>query len=606
MIPVSMKLSNSEIIEANCTVNEDYFVMMGDERFYRMIGDNTMYSLDWLVHPKDREQFLQLMSEAQTQDEPVFIRFRIRGEMYRWMLVHKMGTAVKADGHRLTELHIQDVLVLSHKFDLYYNNVRKYRSVLNLIREKIFEYDFETGLITIYCYMNNCSEIMEKDELEAWQDRMLRLGYVEENQAEIFRRLCEDIKAGTESFSTTFQSSILSKGGRRDMLNFRGETITDGSRRVLTIGLISEIGGRMEQKNILYEAVNRDSSTGLLNKKAVTEEIIAAINAANLQEQAKPMYLVVYDIDDFKNVNDRFGHYFGDIVIQQFTRELSCAIEQRGITGRIGGDEFISLLTDFEDIEEVRVMLKAIRKRLKVKLAEEKPEFDFSVSMGISEYSKDGTDYETLFKIADGALYIAKEKGKDRYIIYDRQRHGDLLSSDIKMMGINAGLDFMKQIDKCDLAVSLMLRVIREGAGSVAPVLEELMERMNVHGISVFTGADMKCIFACGTYATRPEVVGNLFDGAYRTLFDTYGINCINNVASLVVDYPEAYTYYKQHDICSSLQFRTELPEQAQLVVNFDIFGANRRKWSQDDISTIYMVVKAIADVERHENEIDI
>lgn len=60
----------------------------------------------------------------------------------------------------------------------------------------------------------------------------------------------------------------------------------------------------------------------------------------------------------------------------------------------------------------MRSLLKAVRKKLKVDLAQEKPDYEFSASIGISQYGKDGTDYETLFKIADGALYIAKEKGK--------------------------------------------------------------------------------------------------------------------------------------------------------------------------------------------------
>lgn len=63
-------------------------------------------------------------------------------------------------------------------------------------------------------------------------------------------------------------------------------------------------------------------------------------------------------------------------------------------------------------------------------LAQEKPDYEFSASIGISQYGKDGTDYETLFKIADGALYIAKEKGKDRFIVYDKEKHGHLLTED--------------------------------------------------------------------------------------------------------------------------------------------------------------------------------
>ena len=72
-------------------------------------------------------------------------------------------------------------------------------------------------------------------------------------------------------------------------------------------------------------------------------------------------------------------------------------------------------------------MLKAMRKGLKVSLAQKQPEYMFSTSIGIAQFGKDGSDFETLFKIADAALYIAKEKGKDRYIIYDYNKENNEL-----------------------------------------------------------------------------------------------------------------------------------------------------------------------------------
>ena len=146
----------------------------------------------------------------------------------------------------------------------------------------------------------------------------------------------------------------------------------------------------------------------------MTDEATAAINLANVAGCDHSMYLMVWDIDDFKQVNDTYGHYFGDEVIKHLATELNRAVANRGLVGRIGGDEFLVLLKEANGEDTLRSLLKAVRKKLKVDLAQEKPDYEFSASIGISQYGKDGTDYETLFKIADGALYIAKEKGKDR------------------------------------------------------------------------------------------------------------------------------------------------------------------------------------------------
>ncbi|MBQ4283085.1 MAG: GGDEF domain-containing protein, partial [Lachnospira sp.] len=404
MIPVSMSMADGDILEANCTIDDSYMIIMGDERFYRAFGSNTMFTFDRLVHEDDRQQFIEYISKG-SENEPIIIRCQIKGERYRWMFVYKKESNNKLDGHNLYELRFYDVVVQREKFALYYTNVKKYRSMLTQIKEKIFEYDFNKGIINIYMYINGRVEFIEKDFLDSWQQRMIALDLVESSQVEAFNNLCDNIRKGVDSFSVTFQSKIMSKGGRRDTLNFRGETLTESSGKTMVVGLISEIGGRIEQKAVLYDnTANKDSATGVLNKKAVTDGIIEAIKVANGTDK-KRMFLSVMDIDDFKSVNDTYGHYFGDEVILSFAGELQRTIGNRGLIGRIGGDEFTILFTEFEDIDEVKDALKAVRKRLKLKLAEKKQGYNFTISIGIAEYPKDASEYEELFKIADGCLY---------------------------------------------------------------------------------------------------------------------------------------------------------------------------------------------------------
>lgn len=598
MIPVSLKSEDGNIIESNCTIDDSYMIIMGDERFYRAFGDNTRYTLDRLIHEDDRNAFVDFIINGE-ESTPIFVRCQLK-DIYRWHLIYKKRKINLVDDGDLIELHFYDVVVQRDKFSLYYNNVKKYRSMLTQIKDKIFEYDFSTGEICIYFYIDGRSEIIERDMLDEWQKRMLRLGYVKDTQAEIFNNMCDDIRRGADSFSYTFQSTIMTKGGRRDTLNFRGESLVDGSVKTMVVGLISEIGGRIEQKAVLYDNdANKDSGTGLLNKKAVTDDIMTAIKNARESESKKPLYLIIYDIDDFKSVNDTYGHYFGDEVIMSFAAELQRTIGSRGIVGRIGGDEFISLLTDFDDVDEVKDFLKTVRNRLKLKLAERKHDYLFSVSIGISQYPKDGNAYEQLFKIADGSLYIAKEKGKDRYIIYDKELHENLIGDDIRRVGLNDGTEFMKPIDKCELAANLMIKILQEGKKAIIPALEELMDRMNIHGISIYDNYDdnaqMKCKYSIGHYSKKMETADYVFDEKYQKLFDKYDINTVNNVVSLAIDFPKLYESFKEYNICSLLQMLVCKGENGIGMISFDTFGENRRKWSKDDISTIYMVVKAIA-----------
>jgi hypothetical protein len=246
---------------------------------------------------------------------------------------------------------------------------------------------------------------------------------------------------------------------------------------------------------------------------------------------------------------------------------------------------------------DVRMFLKAVRDKLKLELSERKPGYIFSVSTGVSEYGKDGIDYESLFKIADGCLYIAKEKGKDRYIIYDKKLHGNLLNVDISNIRAVNGVDFMKPMDKYDMASSLIIRGLHGGIDVIGEILEELMDRMNIHGISMFSGKDLTCEFTVGHYDNMPQAADYIYNRKYMDMFDEHHINVINNTLALSIDYPEAYQNLRYNGICSSLQILHNVKNKTIRMLQFDTFGDNRRKWSQDDISTVYIVVKAIYDI---------
>ncbi len=593
MMPVSMNMADGDIIECNCTIDDSYMIIMGDERFYRAFGENTMFTFDRLVCEDDRKVFMEYIHSG-NEKEPILIRCQLRSNVYRWMLVYKKYTDNQVEGHNLIELRLHDVLVQRNKFSLYRSNVNKYRAMLTHINEKIFEYDLKTGVFQMYFYANGRSEIIEKDFLDDWQKRMIAFEYIDKSDMDSFNRFCDYMRSGDDSFSITFQSKIMTRGSRPDNLNFRGGSVNDGIEKTLVVGLITEVGGRIEPKAILYDNnVNKDSSTGVLNKKAVTDEVIANITKADATDK-RPMYLMVADIDDFKSVNDTYGHHFGDEVILAFATELQRTIGDRGVVGRIGGDEFMVLYSNFDGIAEVKDALKAVRKRLTLKLAEKKAGYRFSISAGISTYPTDGTTYDELFKIADGCLYIAKGKGKDRYIIYDKEMHGGLIGDQVRSGNTTVSAEFMKPIDKCNLAGDLMVKVMKDGEPVVKDVLNELIDRMNIHGISVYAGEDMHLEYVLGHYSQSIDSAEYVLQPEYKKHFDEHGINIINNIASLSIGFPSVYEEYTKRDICSSLQMFIKKGDNVLGLICFDIFGEHRRKWSSDDINMIYLVVKAI------------
>lgn len=573
--------------EVEFTLDNRYVVKIGDERFYNLMGETMLSAFNGLVHPDDVTTFEQFINSDMSAEYCV-VRCLIKNGAYRWMLLLKKKI-YNVGSDRMVQLIAQDIIVISNDFDMYYHRVRKYRALMNVIEEKIFEYDPETRMLTIYCYRNNKSEIFERMDLIEWRDACINKGYVTDDDVIHFEALCTSMLSGMSSFTVKFSSSIMSRGERVDNLVFNGQALMIESDKRLTVGVISEPDKRTRvvQEHPDMDEAKLDSATGIYNKKAITDMITEEINKAAGENKNIQMYLMILDIDNFKSVNDSYGHYFGDEVIKSFADSLRISVGGRGLVGRIGGDEFMVLLKDVS-VEEVRIMLKSMRKGLKMLLAQKQPEYLFSTSIGISQFSKDGTDFETLFKIADAALYIAKEKGKDRYIIYDYDKHGNILA-DMKH-DIAFGNEFMKPMAKYELAANIVMKVSL-GQMKVMDVLFEIMDKLNIHGISIFTGNDMKCIYSTGHYKIKVENASYIYKDGYESHFDEYGINCVNNIASLTINFPEAFGRLRDNNICSFVQMKTMGSDDQEYMVEFDIFGINRRKWSDIDIAMLRMIV---------------
>lgn len=595
MTQVSTSLIDKDIVEASCVIDDKYSITMGDERFYGMIGKELPNSLLTLIYSDDKEIFCNFILDIQINN-PIVIRVKVKNGTYRWMLAQKLNVNCEKE-HTEINLMFHDIVIQNSKFKSYYDNIRKYRTFMNYVQDKFFEYEFSIGVITIYMYINGRCEVFEKDSLDEWEKRILRLGFVEAADVDMFRRLCSNIRDGVDVFGINVHTSLMSKGFRMDTLNFRGETIVNATGKVMVAGLITEMNGRYDLKSIMIgNDANKDSATGLLNKRAVTDDIHDTIQNANTNKDSKKMFLIIIDIDNFKSVNDTYGHRFGDEVIADFASELRRTVGERGIAGRIGGDEFMCLLTDYNSVEEVRVFLTAIRSKLRIELAKKNPEYTFIVSIGISTYPDNATDYDTLFKLADRCLYIAKEKGKDRFIIYTPEIHGDLINGDTKLKNLHICSNFMKPIDKLEMIANFNDKLLQEGRAALDDVFEDIMNQMDIHGILLFD-KNKNCDKIFGHYKGADIDGAFLKDDKYMKLFDEHGVNVIFNTSAVSGDFPKAYAIFSQADICSTLQIKIIKDGVFLGIICFDTFGEYKRKWSETDICTMYMFVRIIANV---------
>lgn len=159
---------------------------------------------------------------------------------------------------------------------------------------------------------------------------------------------------------------------------------------------------------------NIDKLTRTLTRKALEEELDSQIEMHN--DNSREFSIVMYDLDDFKSINDKFGHQAGDNVLRSISGIVLNKIKDRGKCGRYGGEEFIIILPGLKADEALQVA-EEIRKDISgsVKVAEE----NVTVSMGISSFPVNGVWKQELIEKADQALYVAKALGKNRCQIWE-------------------------------------------------------------------------------------------------------------------------------------------------------------------------------------------
>jgi diguanylate cyclase (GGDEF)-like protein len=164
----------------------------------------------------------------------------------------------------------------------------------------------------------------------------------------------------------------------------------------------------------LERAANCDPLTGLLNRRAIREHLENQIERHATNRY--PLAILLCDLDHFKQINDTYGHDMGDQVLRSVAHRLQDSLRELDLLARWGGEEFLVLLPD-TDLQGGAVVAEKIRKRL----ADEpfqagNAELSLSLSIGMSAYAA-GQSVETCIKTADGALYQAKHRGRNRVVV---------------------------------------------------------------------------------------------------------------------------------------------------------------------------------------------
>ncbi|MBL1263743.1 sensor domain-containing protein [Methylomicrobium sp. RS1] len=221
------------------------------------------------------------------------------------------------------------------------------------------------------------------------------------------------------STSGKWQGEVWSrrKGGEIYPARLIADTICrDEGSTYRRVALFSDITEEKKSEELIWRQANFDFLTNLPNRRMVHDRLMEEIKRA--RRDNKRFAVLLIDLDRFKDVNDTLGHEVGDSLLQEAAERMTECVRESDITGRLGGDEFIIVLDDLQDVGNVGRVANGLLDKLAMPYRLKNELAYVSASIGITFYPDDARDITTLLKNADQAMYAAKRQGRNRFHYY--------------------------------------------------------------------------------------------------------------------------------------------------------------------------------------------
>lgn len=483
-------MDNTNIQEVIVQTNS-YEIISADTAFYAFIKKRFYYTFDRLVCEEDRA-ILYRHIEGLLKDS-----FAIRLLNVQEKEVYFLVQIYPCDVSGCVKLKLIQSEGLLDSVKLLNSRMDAQNYILELYNDYYFEYDVLKNRFHVYS-RNRLEQTICSVSLEELEERLR--GNCAKEETEKLDGFFAALRAGKHDLELEVSGDILNGQVDADLTQIRGRAINEDGAYRMAVGYIhygnaNSLAGRRK--------IERDSLTGVLAKGEVTNAAIKAVDMNKIHGTC----ICIVDVDYFKRVNDDFGHMTGDEVLKKVAGIIEAEVDKNGIVGRIGGDEFMIIYHDVYDMEFTREHLEGIKNVVAATFppnTQHKPAI--TLSIGCASYPKDAANYEDLFTLADFALYRAKEKGRNRYIIFDEAKHGKL--EDIKSTRMSDNrLNNRGNMSTGDIVCALMTKVYGTEEYPLEQFLDDIVVNLGIQRITVYSGTPGQVVAIAGEGRPAQEII---------------------------------------------------------------------------------------------------
>lgn len=582
--------NNPPIFRCRVTLQKGYTVVDASEAFYRYVGSNSARPFPLLVHPEDADCVKDAFEHLDEEPQRLIFRLLCDDGSYRYMYGVFEYNGREQDGFRFVDVNILDIMRIHYRFDSDFAKLLKYRKFMSHSDQLYFEYVYSSDQLVIFEYINNRAIQRFKDTVANLQKRVLESEEYTFKQKAEFESLQEYLKNFAETMELELDGELF--GLECGYIYLSGGIVYIENAKEMMAGTI-KVTGEVKRDDKYYLGSHAfDNATGVYNKRAIKELAMELVAKAKNNK----VLLSVMDIDDFKNINDTFGHMMGDEIIAKVAEIIRTILGNRGYVGRFGGDEFMVVTDKVTDVEDFSQIFKTIRKNIMWSCGEMLSNMEVTLSIGLATCPDHATSYEELFKIADKCLYIAKAKGKNRVIHYKPELHSGFdmaKESKDKSMPMTFG-------QACDEVVNLMGNTLVNTFEEMDKDIHGFLNKYGVDRVIICEGKDYKTCHVVEGHnlcEDAPEPVENMDfwnqDNA-NALFDSNGVLVKNKVDPLEDTHPLTYEGLTRQGTECFVAVKVNMDTGHQLMVFYDVVQRHR-KWSTNESGLLHIGAWVIA-----------
>lgn len=389
--------------------------------------DALPHSLDgWLalIHPDDRAAFSEALARHLAGQAPgIDAEYRVRRPDDTWQWLLTRGRAKHFDGtgkvRHVAGSHL-DISVRKKVASKLEEAEARLALAVSIAELGMWEWNLQTGEVYFSPQWKRHLGYQDhelENRFDEWESRLHPADH-----DRVLAYLCDYVRRPLGDYQIEFR--IRHRDGSYRWMEVRAQLLKDDKGQPLRLtGTHLDITEHKEREEQVRMVVQHDRLTGLPNRALVLELAERWLSAT--QRSGKLFAVMFIDLDEFKPINDSYGHHIGDEVLKEVALRLRASFRSHDLIGRFGGDEFLVVVTQLENALGAAHAASHLLQQLAMPYRIGDLSLRTTPSIGISLFPEHGGDIDTLVRHADSAMYNAKQGGKGCYRFFSTARRGD-------------------------------------------------------------------------------------------------------------------------------------------------------------------------------------